>query len=187
MRLFKGIISLLLIAGIFGIVGLYSQIVDLGVVSTFFRKLLVQYDWLIYFYQIVLLVLVVMIALIFLMIVFKPISKKEVHLAKETGQINLPLHTLESIARSSLKGIVNIDDTQVKVTLTKAQKANVEVAIADNNQQLFLSKGRRVRQQIEQALQQMAKLEVDHTKVIFKKKKADSPLETISKKESRVI
>ncbi|MFD1900618.1 hypothetical protein GQR36_12695 [Enterococcus termitis] len=96
--------------------------------------------------------------------------KKEVHLAKETGQINLPLHTLESIARSSLKGIVNIDDTQVKVTLTKAQKANVEVAIADNNQQLFLSKGRRVREQIEQALQQMAKLEVDHTKVIFKRK-----------------
>ncbi|MBO0438778.1 alkaline shock response membrane anchor protein AmaP [Candidatus Enterococcus ikei] len=187
MRVIKGLISLLLIAGIFGIVGLYSQVENLGVVTTFFRELLFQYDWLFYFYQIVLFVLLALLLLAFLLVLFKPITKKEIHIKKDMGQINLPLHTLESIARSSLQEIVNVDDTQVKIRLTKHQTADVEVTVADEKQKLFLSKGKMIQEQIPQALKQMAMLETNKTKVIFKKKKVESTLLPIGKKESRVV
>ncbi|OJG54053.1 hypothetical protein RV06_GL000446 [Enterococcus haemoperoxidus] len=189
MRVIKGFISLLLIAGIFGIVGLYSQMVDLGVVSTFFNNLLFQYDWLFYFYQVVLFVLLAVLLLTFLMILFKPIAKKQIHIKKDTGQVNLPLNTLESIAKSSLHGIVNVDDAQVKVRLTKKQTADVEVTIADEKQQQFLSRGKQIQELIPQALQNMAMIETNKIKVIFKKKKAESSLLPLSssKKESRVV
>ncbi|WP_430602432.1 hypothetical protein IGJ02_002797 [Enterococcus sp. DIV0724b] len=189
MRVIKGFISLLLIAGIFGIVGLYSQMVDLGVVSTFFNNLLFQYDWLFYFYQVVLFVLLAVLLLTFLMILFKPIAKKQIHIKKDTGQVNLPLNTLESIAKSSLHGIVNVDDAQVKVRLTKKQTADVEVTIADEKQQQFLSRGKQIQELIPQALQNMAMIKTNKIKVIFKKKKAESSLLPLSssKKESRVV
>lgn len=187
MRVLKGLISLLLIAGIFGIVGLYSQVENLGVVSTFFENLLFQGEWLFYFYQVVLFTLLAVLALAFLLVLFKPITKKEVHIKKDMGQINLPLHTLESIAKSALDGIVNADNAQVKVRLTKKLLANVEVIVADENQKLFLSKGKQIQEQIPQALQQMARIETNKTKVIFKKKKTEASLLPMSKKESRVV
>lgn len=82
MRVMKGLISLLLVAGIFGITGLYSQIMDLGVVSTFFNDLLFRYDWLFYFYQIVLFAVLAVLLILFLLVVFKPITKKQIHLKK---------------------------------------------------------------------------------------------------------
>lgn len=187
MRVIKGLVSLVLIASIFGIVGLYSQIVDLGVVTTFFTNLFFQYDWLFYFYQIVLFALLAVVLLTFLLILFKPIRKKQIHIKKDTGQINLPLHTLESIARSSLQGIVNIDDTQVKIRLTKRQTADVEVTISDEKQQQFLSKGKKIQEIIPQALQNMAMIETNKTKVIFRKKRIESSLLPSVKKESRVV
>ncbi|PZL74789.1 alkaline shock response membrane anchor protein AmaP [Enterococcus plantarum] len=187
MRVIKVLISIILLAGIFGIAGLYSQMVDLGVVTTFFDNLLFQYDWLFYFYQVVLFALLAILLLAFLMIIFKPITSKQIHIKKDTGQVNLPLNTLESIARSSLHGIVNGDNTQVKVRLTKKQTADVEVTIADEQQQQFLSRGKQIQESIPQALQNMAIIETNKIKVIFKKKKAESSLLPSSKKESRVV
>lgn len=186
MRLLKGIISLLLIAGIFGIVGLYSQIVDLGVVSSFFQNLLLQSNWLVYFYQGLLFVLLVLTGLIFLLIVFKPVTKKVIHIPKTMGQIDLPLQTLEAIARSSVQKIVKSDEIQVKVKLTKAETANVDVILSDREQEAFLSKSRQIREQLSAAFQQMAKIEVNQTKIIFKKQKND-PAAVENKKGSRVI
>lgn len=189
MRVIKGLISLLIVACLLGITGLYSQMVDLGVVTTFFNELLFQYDWLFYFYQISLFVLLAALLLAFLLILFKPITKKQILIKKDSGQVNLPLNTLESIAKSSLHGIVNVDDTQVKVRLTKKQTANVEVTIADEKQQQFLSRGKQIQELIPQALQNMAMIETNKTKVIFKKKKVESSLLSLpsSKKESRVV
>lgn len=187
MRLIKGLISLLLIAGIFGIAGLYSQMVDLGAVTTFFSNLLFQYEELFYFYQVVLFVLLVVLLITFLMVLFKPITKKQIHIQKDMGQVNLPLSTLESIARSSLQGIVTIEDTQVKIRLTKKQTADVQVTIADEKQQQFLSRGKQIQELIPKALQNMAMVETNKTKIIFKKKKAESSLLPSGKKESRVV
>ncbi|EOI06395.1 hypothetical protein UAY_00446 [Enterococcus moraviensis ATCC BAA-383] len=187
MRVMKGLISLLLVAGIFGITGLYSQIMDLGVVSTFFNDLLFRYDWLFYFYQIVLFAVLAVLLLLFLLVVFKPITKKQIHLKKDTGQVNLPLSTLESIARSSLQGIVDRENVQVKVRLTKNQTADVEVTIADEQQQQFLSRGKKIQEMIPQALQQMAMVETHKINVIFKKKKSESTILPTAKKESRVV
>lgn len=187
MRVIKGLISLLLIAGIFGIVGLYSQLVDLGVVTTFFNNLLFQYDWLFYFYQVVLFTLLALLFLTFLLMLFKPITKKQIHIKKDMGQVNLPLNTLESIARSSLIEIVKVEDTQVKVRLTKRQTADVEVIVADEKQQQLLSRGKQIQELVPKALQQMAQIETNKTKVIFKKKKIESSLLPSGKKESRVV
>lgn len=187
MRVIKGLVSLLLIAGIFGIVGLYSQMMDLGIVSTFFNDLYVRFDGVFYFYQIVLFALLALLLLLFLIVVFKPITKKQIHLKKDTGQVNLPLNTLESIAKSSLYGIADSETIQTKVRLTKSQTADVEVTIADEQQQSFISRGKQIQEQIPQALQKMAMLETHKTKVIFKKKKAESSLLSNSKKESRVV
>ncbi|MGX7245341.1 alkaline shock response membrane anchor protein AmaP [Enterococcus quebecensis] len=187
MRVIKGLISLLLIVGIFGIVGLYSQMTNLGVVTVFYRNLWFQYNWLVYFYEVLLFALAILLLLTFFMVVFKPITKKEIHIKKEIGQINLPLHTLESIAKSSLQEIVSIDNTQVKVRLTKKQTADVEIIVADGKQQLFLSKGKEIQEQIKQALQRSAMVETNKTKVIFKKKKAESSILPMNKKTSRVI
>lgn len=171
----------------FGITGLYSQIMDLGVVSTFFNDLLFRYDWLFYFYQIVLFAVLAVLLILFLLVVFKPITKKQIHLKKDTGQVNLPLSTLESIARSSLQGIVDRENVQVKVRLTKNQTADVEVTIADEQQQQFLSRGKKIQEMIPQALQQMAMVETHKINVIFKKKKSESTLLPTAKKESRVV
>ncbi|ALS02871.1 hypothetical protein ATZ33_16245 [Enterococcus silesiacus] len=187
MRVIKGLVSLLLIAGIFGVVGLYSQMTDLGVVSTFFNDLLFQSDGLFYFYQIVLFALLAILLLLFLIIVFKPITKKQIHQKKDTGQVNLPLNTLEAIAKSSIHDIVDSENAQVKIRLTKSQTADVEVTIADEQQQHFISRGKQIQEQIPQALQKMAMVETHKTKVIFKKKKAESSLLPNSKKESRVV
>ncbi|OTN88290.1 hypothetical protein A5819_000742 [Enterococcus sp. 7E2_DIV0204] len=123
MRVIKGLIALLLIAGIFGILGLYSQLENLGVVTTFFQDLSFQYDWLFYFYQVVMFTLLAILVLAFGLVLFKPIRKKEIYLKKEMGQVNVPLRSLESIARVSLRDIVNIEETQVKIRLTKHQKS----------------------------------------------------------------
>lgn len=187
MRVIKGLIALLLIAGIFGIVGLYSQLENLGVVTTFFQDLSFQYDWLFYFYQVVMFTLLAILVLAFGLVLFKPIRKKEIYLKKEMGQVNVPLRSLESIARVSLRDIVNIEETQVKIRLTKHQKADVEVTVIDEKQQQLLSKGKQIQEQIPQALQQMAKLETNKTKVVFKKSKADASLLPSNKKGSRVI
>lgn len=187
MRVIKGLIALLLIAGIFGILGLYSQLENLGVVTTFFQDLSFQYDWLFYFYQVVMLTLLAILVLAFGLVLFKPIRKKEIYLKKEMGQVNVPLRSLESIARVSLRDIVNIEETQVKIRLTKHQKADVEVTVIDEKQQQLLSKGKQIQEQIPQALQQMAKLETNKTKVVFKKRKADASLLPSNKKGSRVI
>jgi len=187
MRVIKGLIALLLIAGIFGIVGLYSQLENLGVVTTFFQDLSFQYDWLFYFYQVVMFTLLAILVLAFGVVLFKQIRKKEIYLKKEMGQVNVPLRSLESIARVSLRDIVNIEETQVKIRLTKHQKADVEVTVIDEKQQQLLSKGKQIQEQIPQALQQMAKLETNKTKVVFKKSKADASLLPSNKKGSRVI
>lgn len=187
MRVIKGLISLMLIAGIFGVVGLYSQMIDLGAVSSFFNELYSQSEGVFYFYQIVLFVLLALLLLLFLIVVFKPITKKQIHLKKDTGQVNLPLDTLESIAKSSIHGIVDSETTQVKIRLTKNQTADVEVAIADELQQHFISRGKQIQAQIPQALQKMAMVETHKINVIFKKKKAESSLLPNNKKESRVV
>ncbi|EOL49041.1 alkaline shock response membrane anchor protein AmaP [Enterococcus caccae] len=187
MRVIKGLIALVLIASIVGVVGLYSQLENLGVVTTFFQDLAFQYDWLFYFYQVVLYVLLLLLFLAFLVVLFKPIRKKEIHVKKEMGQINVPLHSLESIARSSLKDIVNIEDTQVKISLTKHQKADVEVTVVDEKQQQLLSKGKQIQEKIPFALQQMVHLDTNKTKVVFKKKKVESSLLPNAKKAPRVL
>lgn len=187
MRVIKGLIALLLIAGIFGIVGLYSQLENLGVVTTFFQDLLFQYDWLFYFYQVVLFSLLVLLFLAFVVIAFRPIRNKEIHLKKEMGQVNLPLQSLEAIARSSVKDVVNVEDTQVKIRLTKHQTADVEVIVNDEKQLQLLSKGKQIQEKISEALQKMAKLDTNKTKVIFKKHKVESSLLPSNKKGSRVI
>lgn len=99
----------------------------------------------------------------------------------------MPLSTLESIARSSLQGIVDRENVQVKVRLTKNQTADVEVTIADEQQQQFLSRGKKIQEMIPQALQQMAMVETHKINVIFKKKKSESTLLPTAKKESRVV
>lgn len=187
MRVIKGLVSLLLIAGIFGIAGLYSQMLDLGVISTFFNNLLFQFDWLFYFYQVVLFGLLAVLFLMFLMVLFKPITKNQIQIKKDVGQVNVPLNTMESIAKSSLRKIVDSNDTQVKVRLTKRQTANIEVMIADEKQQHLLSKGKQMQELIPQALQNMAMIETNKTKIIFKKKKEESALLPSGKKESRVV
>ncbi|MCA5012230.1 MULTISPECIES: alkaline shock response membrane anchor protein AmaP [unclassified Enterococcus] len=186
MRLLKGIISLLLIAGIFGIVGLYSQIVDLGVVSTFFQNLLLQSDWLVYFYQGLLFVLLVFTGLIFLLIVFKPVTKKVIHIPKTMGQIDLPVQTLEAIARSSVKEIVKTDTVQVKIKLSKAEMANIDVILSDLEQEAFLSKSKQIREKLILSFKQMANIEVNKTRIVFKKQKNDSTV-VDNKKGTRVI
>lgn len=178
--------SVLLVASIFGIVGLYSQVENLGVVTTFFENLLFQTEWLFYFYQIVLFMITGLLVLAILLVLFKPISKKEIHLGKETGQINLPLHSLESIARTSLQEIVPVAETQVKIRLNKKQMAIVEVNVMGESEQ-FLSKGQQIQEKIPQALKKMAQLETSKTTVIFKKKKTEGTLLPTNKKESRVI
>lgn len=185
MRLIKIFIVLLLIAGIFGIVGLYSQIDNLGVVSTFYHDLLFQSDWLFYFYQIVLITLIILLFLVFWLIVFKPITEKEIHIKKEVGQINLPLSTLEAIARSSVQEIVKNDETQVKVKLTKKRLADVRVIVAEDQQ--LVNKGKQIQEQIAQSLFKTAGVETNKIKVIFKKKKVTESLSTANKRQSRVV
>ncbi|MDA9471704.1 alkaline shock response membrane anchor protein AmaP [Enterococcus sp. 5H] len=185
MRVIKIFIVLLLIAGIFGIVGLYSQIENLGVVSTFYHDLLLQSDWLFYFYQIVLITLIILLFLIFWLVVFKPITENEIRIKKEMGQINLPLSTLESIARSSVQEIVKNDETQVKVKLTKKRLADVRVTVAEDQQ--LVNTGKQIQEQIAQSLFKTAQVETKKVKVIFKKKKAAESLATTNKRQSRVV
>lgn len=185
MRVIKIFIVLLLIAGIFGIVGLYSQIENLGVVSTFYHDLLFQSDWLFYFYQIVLITLIIFLFLVFWLVVFKPITENEISIKKEMGQINLPLSTLESIARNSAQEIVKNDETQVKVKLTKKRLADVRVTVAEDQQ--LVNKGKQIQEQIAQSLFKTAKVETKKVKVIFKKKKSADSLSTTNKRQSRVV
>ncbi|MEI5994573.1 alkaline shock response membrane anchor protein AmaP [Candidatus Enterococcus mansonii] len=186
MRVIKALIALVLVAGILGIVGLYSQMEDLGVVTSFFHGLWRQFDFFVYFYPGVLLVVLFLLLLAFIVILFKPISQKIIHIKKEVGQINLPLTTLEAIAKSSLQGIVNKEDIQVKVRLTKKQLANVEVRVTDEKQQ-FLSCGHQIQEQITYSLQQMAMVKTNKINIVFKKKKSDTPILSSTKRESRVI
>lgn len=185
MRVIKILIVLVLIAGIFGIVGLYSQIENLGVVSTFYHDLLFQSDWLFYFYQIVLITLIILLFFAFWLVVFKPITEKEIHIKKEMGQINLPLATLESIARSSVKEIVKNDETQVKVKLTKKQLADVRVTVSEDQQ--LVMKGKQIQEQIAQSLIKTAQVETKKVKVVFKKKKVTESLSATNKRQSRVV
>lgn len=185
MRIIKILIALILIAGIFGITGLYSQLEDLGSVSTFFHELFFQSDWMFYFYQVVLITLIVILFIAFWLVLFKPITKKEIHIKKEMGQINLPLGTLESIAKGSLQGIVDVDSAQVKVKLTKKQAADVKIIVADD--QKLVAKGQEIQKQVAVALANTAQLETKKVKVVFKKKKNDTALMPTGKKQSRVV
>jgi energy-coupling factor transporter transmembrane protein EcfT len=186
MRIVKLFIALVLIVGIFGIVGLYSQIVDLGVVTTFFRNLFFQSEYLFYLYQIILFALLALLLITFLIIVFKPIGKKAIHIKKDTGQVNVPLHSLEAIAKSSLHTVTNTDNVQVNVTLNKQQLANVEVTVTDHKHHLFTT-GKQIEEQVAQALKKMAMVETEKIKVIFKKPKVEADVLTGNKKETRVI
>lgn len=185
MRMVKSLVALGIIAGLFGVVGLYSQREDLGEVSSFYSELMNQSDGLFYFYQIILFILLASLFLVFWFIIFKPKPQKKIHIVRDIGEISLPITTLESIATSALEGNVAVTDAQARIHLTKKQKANVTITVAA--QGLLVSQGHQIQQLVEQALQTVVQIETKRVVVVFKKKKLVNGHPVSEKKQPRVI
>lgn len=184
MRIIKGLIALVLLLGLFGITGIYSQTEDIGAVSAFFSDLMEQYPDLFYFYQVVLFTLLGLLFLLFILVLFKTVPKKEIRIQRETGQAKLPVATLESLAKVAIKEKLGVDDTQVSIQLTKKQTAVVTVNIAGT--ELLVSTGQQVEQTVAEALHNSLQVETKKVTVIFKKNK-NIARAALSKKEPRVI
>ncbi|MHC5229505.1 alkaline shock response membrane anchor protein AmaP [Enterococcus sp. LJL99] len=187
MKIIKSMILLILIVGLFGLVGMYSLLEDLNTVSYFFQYLLNQYEWFYPFLQGTLVVVTVFILLLLLIVVAKPIVKKNWRLEKELGQINFPPQSLAAIAKASIHELVAPENVVVNVQMTKKQLVNVDVIVSTNDYSQLQAKGQAIQNQIAYALPKMAKLETGEIKVVFKQMKTDQSLLTGRKKAARVI
>lgn len=187
MKIVKSVILLLLMVGLFGLIGLYSLLEDLGTVSYFFQQLLNQYEWFYPFLQGTLMLVTVFMFLLLLAVITKPIVKKNWWLKKELGQINFPPQTLASIVKASLHELVSPENVMVKVQMTKKQLVNVEVIVSETDYLQLQSKGQEIQKKIAYALPKMAKLETGAITVVFKAIKEDHSLLSSRKKEARVI
>lgn len=184
MRIIKALIALVLLLGLFGITGIYSQVEDIGVVSTFFSDLMKQYPQLFYVYQGVLFTLLGIVFLLFVLTLFKAAPKKAIRIQREIGQANLSVATLEALAKVAIKENLGVDDTQVSIRLTKKQKA--EIVVNMSGETLLVRTGQQVEQAVTEALQKSVQVETKKVTVIFKKNK-NVALAALSKKEPRVI
>lgn len=187
MKIVKSTILLVLIVGLFGLVGLYSLLEDLGTVSYFFQQLLNQHEWFYSFLQGTLILVTIFVFVLFLIVVTKPIVKTKWRLKKEVGQINFPPQSLAAIAKASLHELVSPENVMVKVQMTKKQLLNVEVIVSATEYHQLQSKGQAIQKQIAYALPKMAKLETGKITVVFKAIKEDHSLLSGRKKEARVI
>lgn len=187
MKIIKCIILLIVIVGLFGLVGIYSLLEDLGTVSYFFQHLLNQYEWFYPILQGTLIMVTTLIIVLLIVVVTKPVIKNDWHVEKELGQINFTLQSLAAIAKASLHELVAPEDIVVKVQMTKKQFVNVEVTVSANDYSQLQSKGQAIQNQIAYALPKMARIETGEIKVVFKPMKTNQSLLSSQKKEVRVI
>jgi hypothetical protein len=186
MKIIKWLFALVLAAGIFGVVGIYSQLEYIEGISPFYSKLLLQTNWLFPFFQIVLLLLAVLLLVLIFMVLAKHVSKKQTIIQRETGQLTFPLHTLESIAASAAKPYAEAEDIHTKVTLDKQDRAIVSVTLDGDQRAQFMTKSREIQASVKQALKNMADVETNRVDVTVKNTKKDMGLLPFSKKQSRV-
>lgn len=186
MKIVKWLLAIVLVIGIFGIVGIYSQLVYIDGLTPFYSKLLLQTSWLYPFFQLLLVLVAALLLVLFLLVLFKHVSKKRTVVQRETGQLTFPLHTLEAIAKSAAETSVDPNDINTKVTLDKHERAIVDVTVDGNQRNAFLTKGKTIQTTVQQALKNMANVETNRVNVKIKNTKKDMGLLTFTKKQSRV-
>ena len=187
MRIIKSLVTLLLIVALFGLVGLYALLGGRGEIFNFFQELLQQYEWFYPFLQGTLIVVTIVVFIFFLIVVAKPLIKKNWLLEKETGQINFSPKSLAAIAKASLYELVNPEDIFVKVQMTKKKLVNVEVIISSTNCHQLQLKGQTIQQQIAYALSKMAKLETGKINVVFNTRKTDNLFAANGKHDINIV
>lgn len=184
MRGLKILGVLLLAIGIFGIIGLFSQLEYVNTLTLFYQNLSNHLSWFTLFYQIVIAISAVLLLISLLMVLFRPVSRKQVIIYKETGSVIFPLHTLESVASSAASEIVPANDIQTSVHLDKHQKAYVQATIHEEKKQQFLTKAMEIQDRIVQAFEQTANIETH--KVTVKMTYEKQPILSTWKKQPRV-
>lgn len=187
MKFIKWLLAIVLALGIFGIVGIFSQLEPVETITPFYANLLLESDWLYPFFQGTVVLMALLLLVLFLMILLKPILKKRTLIQKETGQITFPVHALEAIAKVASTAYATPEEPEVKVTLDKKQQAIVQVNLVGDQREAFITRGKSIQTAVTQALKNMANVETKRVNVKIKNSKKETGLLPFTKKQSRVV